>query len=104
MKFLVAGLIAVVFAAVFVAIFVYSGVFDVAADVPHSELTARLIEAVRDRSIAVRIRDIQVPALDDPISSPRAPNITLPCAPSAISPQVSTRPTFAKDSIPHRPT
>ena len=66
MKFLVVCLIAVVIAVVFAAIFVYSGAFDVAADVPHTELTARLIEAVRDRSIAVRIKDIQVPALDDP--------------------------------------
>ena len=66
MKFLVVCLIAVVIAVVFAAIFVYSGAFDIAADVPHSDLTARLIEAVRDRSIAVRIKDIQVPALVDP--------------------------------------
>ena len=66
MKFLVVCLIAVVIAVVFAAIFVYSGAFDVAADAPHTELTTRLIEAVRDRSIAVRIKDIQVPALDDP--------------------------------------
>ena len=32
---------------------------------PHSDLIARLIQAIRDRSIAVRVKDIQVPALDD---------------------------------------
>ena len=89
MKFLVAGLIAVVFAAVFVAIFVYSGVFDVAADVPHSELTARLIEAVRDRSIAVRIRDIQVPALDDPhLIAEGAEHYAAMCAECHLAPGV----------------
>jgi len=89
MKFLVAGLIAVVIAAVFVAIFVYSGVFDVAADVPHSELTARLIEAVRDRSIAVRIRDIQVPALDDPhLIAEGAEHYAAMCAECHLAPGV----------------
>jgi mono/diheme cytochrome c family protein len=48
-----------------VAIFAYSGAFDVAADAPHSAAVNWLMEVVRDRSIAVRTREIQVPALDD---------------------------------------
>jgi mono/diheme cytochrome c family protein len=46
--------------------FVYAGVFNVAADDPHWPLTHRVLELVRDRSIAVRARDIVVPALGDP--------------------------------------
>jgi mono/diheme cytochrome c family protein len=49
------------------AAFVYSGVFDVAADDPHWGITLRALETVRDRSIAVRSRGIEVPSdLDDP--------------------------------------
>ena len=42
---------------------VYFGVFNVAADVPHSALVFDAMELVRDRSIAVRLKDIQVPTL-----------------------------------------
>ena len=48
------------------ALFVYSGLFDVAADVPHSTLVYAVMEAVRDRSVAVRAKEIRVPPLDDP--------------------------------------
>jgi mono/diheme cytochrome c family protein len=48
------------------AVSVYSGAFNIAADVPHSSVVYELMEAVRDRSIAVRIGDVQVPPLDDP--------------------------------------
>jgi mono/diheme cytochrome c family protein len=47
------------------ALFVYSGVFDVAADTPHSALVYAAMEAVRDRSIAMRAKDIEVPPLND---------------------------------------
>jgi mono/diheme cytochrome c family protein len=48
-------------------LFVYSGAFNVAADDPHWAITHRVLETVRDRSIAVRARGIEVPAnLDDP--------------------------------------
>lgn len=53
-------------AAALTALFVYSGVFDVAADVPHSALVYAALEVVRDRSISVRSKDIQVPPLNDP--------------------------------------
>jgi mono/diheme cytochrome c family protein len=47
-------------------LFVYSGILDVAADVPHSALVYAVMEAVRDRSVAVRAKEIRVPPLDDP--------------------------------------
>ncbi len=46
--------------------FVYAGIFNVAADEPHWSLTHHLIEATRERSIAIRARDIEPIALDDP--------------------------------------
>lgn len=42
---------------------VYAGIFNVAADEPHWALTERVIESLRERSIAVRARG-QVPSLD----------------------------------------
>jgi mono/diheme cytochrome c family protein len=45
--------------------FVYFGVFNAAADVPHWPIVHNLMETVRQRSIAVRAKDIQVPPLDD---------------------------------------
>lgn len=44
---------------------VYSGAFNVAADAPHAQPIERLLELARERSIAVRSRDIEVPDLDD---------------------------------------
>lgn len=46
-------------------VFVYSGVFNVAADSPHWEVALRVIELVRDRSIAVRTDGQTVPDLKD---------------------------------------
>jgi len=45
--------------------FVYFGVFNAAADVPHWPVVHSLMETVRQRSIAMRAKDIQVPPLDD---------------------------------------
>jgi mono/diheme cytochrome c family protein len=47
-------------------VYVHSGLFDVAADVPHSALVYAALKVVRDRSISVRSKDIQVPPLNDP--------------------------------------
>ena len=47
------------------ALFVYFGVFNVAADEPHSKPAYWLMETVRESSIAVRAKDIEVPPLDD---------------------------------------
>ena len=46
--------------------FVYFGVFNAAADVPHWPIVHSLMETVRQRSIAVRAKDIKVPPLEDP--------------------------------------
>lgn len=53
-------------AAALTVLFVYFGVFDVAADAPHSALVYAMMDVVRDRSIAVRLKDIQIPPLNDP--------------------------------------
>ena len=47
------------------AAFVYLGVFNAAADVPHWPVVHSLMETVRQRSIAMRAKDIQVPPLED---------------------------------------
>ncbi len=57
-------------AAVFVALgasvfYVASGAYDIGADTPHWDMTRAAIETFRDRSIAVRTRDISVPDLGD---------------------------------------
>lgn len=48
------------------AAFVYFGLFDTAADVPHSPVVYSLLDTVRQRSVAVRASDIPVPPLNDP--------------------------------------
>ena len=50
-----------------VALGIYWGAYNVAADVPHTQPVFRLLEAVRDRSIAVRAAEVVVPSdLTDP--------------------------------------
>jgi mono/diheme cytochrome c family protein len=46
--------------------FVYSGLFNVAADEPHSRPFLWVVEKTRERSIAVRAKALTVPPLDDP--------------------------------------
>ena len=41
---------------------VYVGAYDIGADAPHTKPVYWLIEQLRDRSIAVRSRDVNVPA------------------------------------------
>jgi hypothetical protein len=61
---LVAGLLIV--GGIACAGLVYSGAYSMAADERHWTATERLLETMRERSIAMRIRDIEVPAdLDD---------------------------------------
>lgn len=47
------------------AVTVWSGAYNVAADEPHSSLIFGILETARERSIAARADDAQVPALDD---------------------------------------
>lgn len=50
-----------------VALYIFLGVYDISADTPHWAITRRMIEALRDRSIAVRAKAkaIDVPNLAD---------------------------------------
>jgi mono/diheme cytochrome c family protein len=45
--------------------FILFGMYDVGADTPHWNITRKLIEVVRDRSIAARARNVAVPDLRD---------------------------------------
>ena len=61
---LVAGTLLVLVGAA--AVVIYAGLYNIAADVPHTQPVYWLFEAVRDRSIAVRTRNTIVPNdLDD---------------------------------------
>jgi mono/diheme cytochrome c family protein len=44
----------------------YTGAYDVAADEPHWRITARALDVIRERSIAVRAESLQAPNLADP--------------------------------------
>jgi mono/diheme cytochrome c family protein len=46
-------------------VLIWSGAYNIAADEPHWRLTERVMETVRDRSIAVRAARVEVPDLDD---------------------------------------
>ena len=62
---LVAGALLVLVGAA--AVGIYAGLYNIAADVPHTQPVYWLLETVRDRSIAARARDIVVPNdLNDP--------------------------------------
>lgn len=55
-----------IFGIVMLAGFVWSGVYNVAADTPHWDMTQSLLTVIRNRSITVHSRAINVPNLDDP--------------------------------------
>lgn len=61
------GLVTVAVLAVLGGIVVYvgSGGYDIGADTPHWGITRKIMEVVRDRSIAVRANQIEVPDLQD---------------------------------------
>ena len=65
MKFLIAALLLAGALVTAAFAFIYTGVFNVAADAPHSRLVLTIIETVRLRSIAARAGDVQPPPLDD---------------------------------------
>src|SRR5919106_4337463 len=61
--FVLGALLALVAAA---AVGIYAGLYNIAADVPHTRPVYWLFETVRERSVAARARDIVVPKdLDD---------------------------------------
>jgi mono/diheme cytochrome c family protein len=47
------------------ALYIGAGAYDMGADAPHWDITRKAIEMVRDRSIAVRANQIEVPDLQD---------------------------------------
>lgn len=57
----IAGLVLVSVAALG-GIVVYAGLYDIAADAPHTRPVFWLMQTVRDRSIAVRARDVAAPS------------------------------------------
>lgn len=66
MRALLLGVAALALIGAGVAIFVWSGAYNVGADTPHFRAVYALLEKVRERSVAVRARGIQVPPLDAP--------------------------------------
>ena len=52
--------------AIAAVMFVGSGVYNIGADDHHTRIVLTIIEQLRNRSIAVRARGIEVPNLDDP--------------------------------------
>jgi len=66
MKILSALLLIGAIALLIAALLVYEGVFEIAADVPHSSLVFNIMETARERAIAARAKDIPVPLLDNP--------------------------------------
>ncbi|MHB1093107.1 c-type cytochrome [Thiobacillus sp.] len=61
-RFLMGVLTTLVIGVALGVVTVYSGMFDVAADTPHSRFVYHLIETVRDQSIKRHARDLAVPA------------------------------------------
>jgi len=51
--------------AVGAGVFVYSGLYDMGADAPHTKPVFAVMQAMRERSIEVHSKDIQVPDLND---------------------------------------
>jgi len=47
-------------------LFIESGFYDIGADDHHTKIVLAVIEQLRERSIGVRARTIEVPALEDP--------------------------------------
>lgn len=47
--------------------YIYSGLYDIGADAPHWFMTAQIIETLRERSIEIRAKDIEVPNLKNPL-------------------------------------
>ena len=87
MKLLGALLLIVAALAVLAAVLVYQGTLDIAADVPHSSIVLQMMKAARDRTIAVRAKEIQVPPLDDPhLIAKGARDYSEMCTPCHLAP------------------
>lgn len=65
-RLLLRSVLAILAMAALIALVIGSGVYNVAADEEHTTLVYNLIEATRERSIAVRAARVDVPELADP--------------------------------------
>lgn len=66
MNFIKAILLVVALALVAAGVFIASGIYSIGADKPHWEITARVIDLLRNRSIEKHAQGITVPNLDEP--------------------------------------
>ena len=71
MRFFLGFLTAILLAVVAGVAFVYSGVFNVAATVPHTAPEEWVLQTAKERSIRVRAGDIEAPDLADEDASAR---------------------------------
>lgn len=79
------GLLALIIAGK--AVFIWSGAYNIAADEPHWPLTERVMDTVRDRSVAVRASSVVAPDLDDePLIRAGAGNYEAMCAGCHLKP------------------
>ncbi|QDM30927.1 hypothetical protein FNL55_06075 [Tardiphaga sp. vice352] len=61
----VTGIVAISIGLGGVALYFGAGAYDMGADAPHWDVTRRVIETIRDRSIAAHSRNIDLPELQD---------------------------------------
>ena len=74
-----------------VAIFVWSGVYNIAANEKHWDITSLLLEIVRQRSIEARIDDITAPPLvEQELIARGAINYAEMCAQCHLSPELGS--------------
>ena len=60
------GIVTVVILIIAAAIYAALGFYDIGADAPHLGVTKSIIGFVRDRSVAARVGNINVPSLNEP--------------------------------------
>lgn len=66
MRYIVTLLILVAVGIAAVSVFVWSGSYNIAANAPHWDITHRVLETVRERSIEAHSKGITIPPLSDP--------------------------------------
>jgi len=64
-RFVITALILLLIGAAGVGAFVYSGIYNIGADDHHSRPVFSLLQTLRERSIAVHARNVEVPNLED---------------------------------------
>jgi mono/diheme cytochrome c family protein len=66
MKTLKAWITFIILVSIGAGVFIWSGTYNVAANVPHWEITFEILEQLRDRSVAKHSEGINAPPLTDP--------------------------------------